>query len=173
MQMMTSAYANKLIKSLSEDLSYWKNFESSRCIYTASIDEEPVVPEYDYSTVATTIAEIDNKVCAIKHAVNLANSTAKIEVEGEELSVDVILIRMAQLNSRKSFLDNLRKRQPKSRCDSGYHYSSARKAAVEYTYINYDLDLIKSEFEKVSDSIMRLQIALDKYNQTYEFPVDI
>ncbi|MCQ2515451.1 MAG: hypothetical protein MJ094_01145 [Saccharofermentans sp.] len=173
MKMMTSAYANKLIKSLSEEKSYWTSLESVRCLYTASVDEEPVIPEYDYASVAATIAEIDDKVCAIKHAINLANSTAEIEVDGEMLSVDVILIKMAQLNSRKAFLDNLRKRQPQSRCDSGYRYSSTRKPVVEYTYINYDLDLVKEEFEKVSDRLMRLQIALDKYNQTYEFPVEV
>ena len=32
---------------------------------------------------------------------------------------------------------------------------------------------VKKDFEKVSQEIMKLQIALDKYNQTFEFEVDI
>ena len=39
--------------------------------------------------------------------------------------------------------------------------------------INYDLELIKQEYESVSKSIMEIQMALDKYNQTVQFEVDI
>ena len=43
----------------------------------------------------------------------------------------------------------------------------------EYQYINYDLDLIKKEYEKVDSQIAQMQIALDKYNQTFEFEVKV
>jgi len=43
----------------------------------------------------------------------------------------------------------------------------------EYRHINFDLELVKKDFEKVSKEIMKLQIALDKHNQTFEFEVDI
>lgn len=39
--------------------------------------------------------------------------------------------------------------------------------------INYDLELIKKEYETVSKTIMEMQMALDKYNQTVQFEVDI
>ena len=38
---------------------------------------------------------------------------------------------------------------------------------------NYDLDLIKKEYERVSEAIMEMQMALDQYNQTVLFDVDI
>lgn len=172
MKKMTSAYAVKYLRSLEDDKSYWTNVETESCVYTAAVDEEPVIPEYDYSEVAKTIAEIDNKILIVKHAINLANATARIMVGEDEYSVDSILIKMAQTTRRKNFLDGLRKRQPKTRETSSYSYA-ARKGVVEYTYINYDLDLIKAEFDKASDELMKLQIALDKYNQTVEFEVDI
>lgn len=40
-------------------------------------------------------------------------------------------------------------------------------------YINYDLDLIKREYERVSETIMEMQMALDLYNQTVLFDVEI
>lgn len=170
MQTMTSAYANKMLRSLEEDKAFWVNKEASSSTYVASINEEPVIPEYDYSEVAATIAELDEKIAIIKHALNLTNATAKIMVGDEEMSIDTILIKMAQLNKRKYILDEMRKNLPKTREEQTY---MSRNAVPEYRYINYDLDLIKKEYENVSKKIMDMQMALDKYNQTVQFEVDI
>jgi hypothetical protein len=170
MQKMTSAYANKMLKSLEEDKTFWVNKEAASSTYVASINEEPVVPEYDYSEVAATIADIDDKIAVIKHALNLNNATAAVKVGDTEMSVDTILVKMAQLNKRKYVLDQMRKQLPKMREES--HYMT-RNAVPEYRYINYDLDLIKQEYERVSKTIMEMQMALDKYNQTVQFDVEI
>lgn len=170
MQSMTSAYANKLLKSLQEDKYFWENKEETSKSYVAALNEEPVIPEYDYGMVAATIAEIDEKMAAIKHAVNLANATAKVAVGATEMSIDTILIKMAQLNKRKNILDRMRKQLPKTRENQGY---VSRNSVPEYRYINYDLDLIKQEYERISQSVMEMQIALDQYNQTVTFEVDI
>ena len=148
MQNMTSAYANKLLKSLEEDKTYWMNVEATSSTYVVALNEEPVIPEYDYSKVADILAEIDEKMSIIKHALNLANATAKVQVGNQIMSVDMILIRMAQLNKRKIILDRMRNR-----------------------YVNYDLDLVKQEYEHISGKIMEMQMALDKYNQTEMFEV--
>lgn len=168
---MTSAYANKMLRSLEEDKSYWVNKEISSNTYVVAVNEEPVIPEYDYAEVAATIDELDRKICIIKHALNLSNATAKVLVGDEEMSVDTILIKMAQLNKRKYFLDVLRKKLPKERENN--HAYGTRNAVPEYRYINYDLDLIKAEYERVSGEIMKMQMALDMYNQTVVFEVDI
>ena len=49
----------------------------------------------------------------------------------------------------------------------------SRNTVPEYRYINYDLDLVKKEYESVSKAIMEMQIALDRYNQTEQFEVNI
>ena len=51
MQTITSAYANKMLKSLEEDKAFWVNKEAASSTYVAAINEEPVIPEYDYSEV--------------------------------------------------------------------------------------------------------------------------
>ena len=115
MQTMTSAYANKMLKSLEEDKAFWLNKEEEACTYVAAINEEPVVPDYDYVEVATTIAALDEKIAIIKHELNVTNANAKVLVGDVTMSIDSILIKMAQLNRRKTVLDVMRKRLPKSR----------------------------------------------------------
>ena len=170
MQKMTSAYAGKMLRSLEEDKAFWVNKETTSMTYVAAINEEPVIPEYDYAQVAATIAEIDEKIAVIKHALNMANANAKVRVGDTEMSIDTILIKMAQLNRRKDSLDVMRMQLPKTREMSS---RASRNAVPEYRYINYDLDLIKQEYERVSGIIMEMQMALDMYNQTVQFDVDI
>ena len=77
----------------------------------ASLDEEPVIPDYDYAEVSKEIAEIDSKIVTIKHAINIVNVTNTIDVNGTAMTVDAILVKMAQLNQRRGYLDLMRKRQ--------------------------------------------------------------
>lgn len=49
----------------------------------------------------------------------------------------------------------------------------SRNTVPEYRYVNYDLDLVKQEYERVSQNVMELQMALDQYNQTVQFEVDL
>lgn len=168
---VTSAYANKILKELEEEKEYWRKKESISHTYTAAIGEEPFIPEYDYVEVAKNIADIDEKICKIKHAINLSNVNVPILVGEKKMSVDTILVSMAQLNKRKLILDNMRKKMPKMRTDSLSF--SAGESGPEYVYINYDLDVVKEDYKTVSREIMQMQIALDKHNQTYEFEIDI
>ena len=141
MQTMTSAYANKMLKSLEEDKAFWVNKEATSSTYVAAINEEPVVPEYDYTEVAATITSLDEKIAIIKHALNVTNSNEKVQVGDAEMSIDTILIKMAQLNKRKSVLDQMRKQLPKAREEQRSYMS--RNTVPEYRYINYDLELIR------------------------------
>ena len=98
-----------MLKSLEEDKAFWVNKEAASSTYVAAINEEPVIPEYDYSEVASMITAIDEKIAIIKHALNVTNATAKVQVGNSEMSIDTILIKMAQLNKRKGVLDQMRK----------------------------------------------------------------
>lgn len=172
MAKMTSSYANKVLRKLQEDKEFWVNKENEEFVYVAALDEEPVIPEYDYKAVADTIEEIDEKIVRIKHAINVVNTTNEIQVGNKKMSIDTILVRMAQLNKRKAVLDRMRKLQPKTRINTSSYYAQ-RKSVPEYRYINYDLNLIKKEYEIVDTEISEMQIALDKFNQTFEFEVEL
>lgn len=172
MMKMTSALANKLLKQLDEDKMFHLNRENTSSTYVAAVGEEPVIPEYNYSETQAELERIDEKIQAIKHAINLANVTSKVDVLGKEYTVDTVLVRMAQMSRRKATLDYMRKLLPKERKEA-QRYVSNRSNVPEYRYINYDLDLVKAEYEKISEEIMAMQIALDKHNQTFEFEVAI
>lgn len=167
---MTSAYANKVLKILAEDKLYWRDKEVSSSTYLAANNEEPVIPEYNYIEVAAKIEDIDEKMAKIKHALNISNAIAKIPVGDEEMSVDTILIKMAQLNSRKNVLDGMRKRLPKAREEDSF---MGKNSVPEYRYINYNLNVVRKDYDIISQKIMEMQMALDKYNQTVSFDVDL
>lgn len=169
---MTSAIANKLIRQLEEEKDLLINKEQTSYEYLAADGEKPVIPDYDYNAVNAGISELDWKIAKIKHALNLANATAKIDVQGEEMSVDEILIKMAQLNKRKNFFNMLRKNPAKERVQLRL-ISSSRTAVPEYRYMNYDIEAAGRDFESVSAKIIAMQLALDKHNQTEEFEVEI
>ena len=171
MTKMTSAYANKVLRKLNDDKDFYLNKEREGQVYVAAIDEEPVIPDYDYKEVSAKIAEIDDKIVKIKHAINVVNATSEVTVGEEHMTVDTILVKMAQMNKRKAVLDIMRKRQEKTRENSGIFGS--RKTAPEYRYINYDLDLVNREYERVDAEIAAMQIALDKFNQTFEFEIEV
>lgn len=170
MTSMTSAYANKILRQLDDEKNFLETQERSSCTYVAADGEEPTIPEYDFETVNSRIAKVDEKIQKIKHAINVANTTQTITVNSKDYTIDAILVRMSQLNKRKSTLDMMRKKQPKVRRSGGY--LSDRKT-VEYEYANFDPELAKAEFQKISSEIMNIQLALDKHNQTFVFEVDV
>ena len=168
---VTSAYANKMLKKLQEEKDYWVNREKESMLYTVAMDEEPVIPDYDYNEVSETLDQIDRRICKIKHAINQANANSTIEIFDETYTVDVLLVRMAQINKRKLVLDGMRKRMPRSRVEDGYYMS--RKSFVEYRYVNYDLDQVRKDYDEISKLLFEMQMKLDEHNQTVEFDVDI
>ncbi len=42
---------------------------------------------------------------------------------------------------------------------------------IEYEYVNYDIQNVQNDFQKVSNRITELQIALDLCNQTKAFTI--
>jgi hypothetical protein len=49
----------------------------------------------------------------------------------------------------------------------------SKNSVPEYRYINYDLEQVKKDYDYVSKTIMEMQMAIDHYNQTVKFEVDI
>ena len=166
---VTSASANKMIRKLNEDKEFWLNKERNSSVYTVATEEEPVIPDYSYPEVSGKIAEIDEKILSIRHALNVNNASNQIQVGERTMTVDMILIRMAQLNNRKYVLDTMRKREPKRRLEARQY--AQKKTVIEYEYINYDLNEAKADYEKTDAEIEALQLALDKYNQTVEIEI--
>lgn len=169
---ITSALANKMIKQLDEEKSFLLDEERSGSFYDATEDEEPIVPEYDYEKTSEKLAEIDRKIVKIKHALNVQNTCARIQVGDKVMSVDEILVTLSQLNSRRCSLSHLRGAVSKERL--GLRFASSQRTVVtEYRYANFDVEKAKKDYEAVSQKITEMQLALDTYNQTEMFEADI
>ena len=129
MKTLTSAAANKWIKSLEDEKSYYLSLEESASVYTLSEGEITDPPEYDYQKVNGEIKQIDATIRKIKHAVNVFNTTTVLPELG--ITVDEALVKMAQLNLYRNKLDIMRRRLPKERVDS---FSARAKTVIEYQY---------------------------------------
>lgn len=160
-EVMTSAGANKKIKKLQEEKEYLLRIEkeSSTYIETDGYDIDP--PEYDYKATQEKIREIDRMICNIKHAINKFNS--ETELPDLNITLDQGLVRLSQLNKEKDKLDEMRKKLPKSRHKDVYGSSSH---LVEYVCINYSIDDVNNDYDKISDEIIAIQMAIDVVNQT-------
>ena len=170
---MTSAYANKMIKKLKEDRDYWREIENDRHKYIVAPGEEAIVPEYDFLEVHRTIADIDDKIIKVKHALNVSNSTNCVEIEGKSYTIDMLLVKMAQMTERKAVLGAMRKLSPRSRVLESSYGRLRQTPTPDVQCINFDMEVVKAEYDRVESFINELLLTLDKYNQTVEFDVDI
>lgn len=167
MKEMTSAAANKYLRALDEEKDYFLTLEREASTYVLADNEKAEAPEYDYQQISDKLDELNEKICVVKHAINLFNATTMLE--GIGMTIDQALVYLSQLSRKKARLDGMRKRQPKTRINAGY----GRNNLIEYEYINYDLELVRRDFDKVSEEISKVQMALDFCNQTKTFQVEV
>lgn len=167
---ITSARANKLLKSLNDEKNFIINKEREGCIYIASETEAPVIPDYDYNEVTARLKDIDEKIVVIKHTLNVVNTTNTVYVNGKNMTIDEILVRMAQLNARKSSLDYLRNRQEKRRLNNRFNSAAS---VPEYEHANFDIKTAQADYNRIDNEITNMQLALDRFNHSFEFEVDV
>ena len=90
---------------------------------------------------------------------------------GEKITIDAVLIRMAQLNQLKAKLDVMRKMSEKTRLNN--RGLNGTNPLIEYRYAHFSIGLVSRDYDAVDAEITEMQLALDKFNQTFEFDVDV
>ncbi|MCQ2518897.1 MAG: hypothetical protein MJ107_00055 [Lachnospiraceae bacterium] len=165
----TSAEANKLLKKLNDEYTALLNREERSKEFHAAMGEEvnSVRPEYNYEETQKALADLENKIRKIKHAINTFNTTQI--VEGFDMTVDEMLVYIPQLTKKKAKLAEMSSKLPKSRVEEHYGRQSN---IIDYIYINYDLDKVAEDFNKVTDELSKAQIALDVLNNSATFEFD-
>lgn len=168
MARITSAMAAKQLKKLNEEHEALLRREKKTMTFTAAIQEnkEEVRQEYDYGTTQEQLLELERKIRAIKHEINLFNLNQL--VPGFDMTVDQMLVYIPQLTARKNKLERMRSRLPRERVQDSY---SRNSALVEYEYSNYDIQQAEADYNKVVDELARAQNALDQVNATVSFEV--
>lgn len=165
--MLTSAEAAKLLRRWNEELTALEEREvlSREFVASAGEDLETVRPDYDYAAVQENIRELEERIRALKHRLNLFNTETVIPEFG--MSVDQLLIYIPQLSKKKAKLAQMAGRLPLSR---EVRYNSP---LVEYRYTNYDPEEVRADLEAVSEELSRAQTLLDTLNNTVRFAFEL
>lgn len=165
----TSAEAGKLLKKLGEELSSINQREQNGKEFLAAVGEdiESVRPDYNFAETQCALDEIERKIRKVKHALNVFNSTTVVPEFG--ITIDEMLVYIPQLTARKNALAQMKDKLPKVREQSRMNISSV----LDYRYLNYDVNDVAAEYEKVSDTLAKAQNALDSVNMTQSLEIDL
>ena len=165
----TSAEAGKLLKKLGEELLSINQREQNGKEFLAAVGEdiESVRPDYNFAETQCALDEIERKIRKVKHALNVFNSTTV--VSGFDITIDEMLVYIPQLTARKNVLAQMKDKLPKVREQSRMNISSV----LDYRYLNYDVNAVAAEYEKVSDTLAKAQNALDSVNMTQSLEIDL
>lgn len=166
----TSAEANKLLKKLNDEYAALLEKERRGRDFRAAMGEDvaSVRPAYDYAKTQAHLAELEENIRRIKHAVNCFNTAQS--VDGFNMTIDEMLVYIPQLTKRKSKLLEMKSKLPKERVEEQYGRQSN---IIDYTYTNYDLAAVEADYEKAVDELSRAQLALDAVNQREIIPVEL
>lgn len=115
-------------------------------------------PAYDFAKTQRALAELDESILAIRHAINVSNATST--VNGFGLTADSVLVSMATKNRRLEALQLL-SRTPKRRLVSD-------RNQVLYRVRNFDLDAVREEIDKLRREVTDFQLGLDQHNMETE-----
>lgn len=164
----TSAQAAKLLSKLQQDYDGLVAWEENAKTFLASLGEdvESVRPSYNYEEIHARLTDLEAKIRRVKHAINLFNTTAVIPEF--DMTVDEMLVYLPQLSQKKAKLKEMANTMPKSRCKK-----LDRSNIIDYQYINYDLEQVKADLDRVTETLSNAQLALDQINHTKAFAIDL
>ena len=156
----TSAEAGKMLRKLMEEKSSIEMREYNGKEFLAAVGEdlESVRPEYDFAKTQSALAEVERKIRKLKHALNVFNSTTVIPEF--DMTIDEMLVYIPQLTAKKNKLSSMKDKLPKIR-----EQSRTNSSILDYRYLNYDVNEVAAEYEKVADTLAKAQNALDAVNK--------
>ena len=166
----TSAQAAKILRRLNEEHIALLNMEQQSKDFLASVGEDPesVRPDYDYAATQAKLAELEEKIRRVKHAISVFNTTTLVPEFG--MTVDQLLVYIPQLSQRKIKYAEMMSKLPKAR-ETGAAYT--RGNIIDYRYANYDISAAEKDYSEAADTLGRAQTALDVVNNTLTMEIDL
>lgn len=164
----TSAEANKLLRKLNDEKTsvMYREENGKEFLVAVGEDIESVRPKYDFTETQNAIAGIETKIRKLKHAINVFNSTTIIPEF--DMTIDEMLVYIPQLTAAKNKLARMKDKLPKVR-----EQTRVNSSILDYRYLNYDVETVAAEYEKVTDTLSKAQNALDSVNMNQTLEVDL
>ena len=154
---MCNSEAMKAIKELEEKKKNVIFIEDNRSRISFKEGEKKVLTNYEYDATRKSVADIDERIRKIKHALAVCNCTAVVDDFG--ITIGEALVYLAQLNAEYRQLEML----------SNFNKLSRRITAngvLEYTECLYDPEATRNDLEALHAKICKLQVAIDRANLT-------
>ena len=164
----TSAEAAKILRSLSDELTSVSEMQDKSAEFVAAVGEdiESVRPSYNFAETQAKLNELEKKIRTVKHALNVFNSTTVVPEFG--MTIDEMLVYIPQLTAAKNKLAIMKDKLPKVR-----EQTRVNSSILDYRYLNYDVETVTAEYEKVTDTLSKAQNALDSVNMNQTLEVDL
>lgn len=149
--------AMKMIKEYEEQKKILLNREVRYSMLSYKEGEKKIETDYNYDFVRQEVTRLDESVRKIRVALAKANCT--VMVDGFDISIGEALVLLAQLQSKKQYLDNMAVNIQLSR-------RLTQNGVIEYTECMYDVAKAKQDVSELRKEISDLQVAIDRANLT-------
>lgn len=159
---MCLSAAMKFLKDLEEEKTAILQKERENSAYQIVNGVSGEIPEYNFMDTQGRLEAIDETVCNVRHAINVANATKLVGETG--LTVDQILISMAQTTRRMATLQGMAGKAKKSQP----RFQGALENQQVIICTNYDPAEVKAHYKKLREGRTNMQMALDLHNLSTE-----
>ncbi|MBQ8998989.1 MAG: hypothetical protein IJ086_09945 [Clostridium sp.] len=116
----------------------------------------------DFDSEFKSMISLSDEIDALSNAISKANSIAKVDIEGKDLTIQECLNKLAAYRSRVSTIRTILERSKESeerRVDA-----SGTSPYYKITKANYNVAEMKELLESLNNDIMTMELAVDKAN---------
>ena len=169
----TSAEAGKLVKKLEDRVRDLLSMESKAAFFRVASgeDAESLRPDYNFNKTQAELEHLREQIRTVKHAINVFNTTHTLP-GFDNLTIDQALVYIPQLSNRKETLRQMAAHLPKERVEDSNRYGS-RMAFIDYELTNYDAADAGAAYNRTSETLAKLQLALDTVNTTETMDIEV